>query len=442
DNVASFKLYDFIDANVSKEIISNDKINFNFKIVDSEKFYVEKINILGNFTTIEEVIRHKLIVDEGDPLNSLLFNKSIDNVKSMRIFKTVKYEIKEGSDSNLKIVDITVEEKPTGEFTLAAGFGTSGGTIGGGIKEKNFLGKGIDLTANLEISEESVKGQFIYSKPNFAYSDNTLFTSLSSTTNDFLSVSGYKVSKLGFSLGTEFQQYENFYFRPEFDISIEDLETNSSASSNLKKQEGSYSDLYFNYGLTYDLRNSSYKATAGSRTSFTQELPLVSDNNEVSNSLIYTKYKKLNQNADMIGKASIYLKTVDTFDGSDVRISKRAKVPHHRLRGFEKGKVGPTDNDDHIGGNNVATINFSTNLPAILNTVENLDFSYFIDVANIWGVDYDETINDSNYIRSSTGIGLDFLTPVGPLSFSIAQPITKKSSDATEKFRFNIGTTF
>ena len=99
----------------------------------------------------------------------------IDNIKSLRIFKTVKSEIKQGSDDNLKIVDITVEEQPTGEISLAAGVGTSGTTIGGGISERNFLGKGISLTTNLEISSDTVKGNFIYSKPNFAYTDNTLF---------------------------------------------------------------------------------------------------------------------------------------------------------------------------------------------------------------------------------------------------------------------------
>ena len=143
------------------------------------KFYVERINILGNYTTIEEVIRNKLIVDEGDPLNTLLYNKSIDGIRGLRIFKSVKAVVKDGSDANLKTLDITVEEQPTGEISLAAGVGTTGSTIGGGIIEKNFLGKGINLNTNLEISEDSIKGQFIYSKPNFAYTDNTLFTSLS-----------------------------------------------------------------------------------------------------------------------------------------------------------------------------------------------------------------------------------------------------------------------
>ena len=442
DKIASERLYEFIDAKVDEEIIEDNKINFTFNIIDSDKFYVEKINILGNFQTIEEVIRNKLIVDEGDPLNNLLHTKSIDNIKSLRIFKTVKSEIKEGSNSNLKIIDIIVEEQPTGEVSLLAGVGTTGTTVGGGITEKNFLGKGVNLETNLEISEETIKGKFIYSKPNFAYTDNTLFTSIKATTSDFLTDYGYKIKETGFSLGTRYEQYENLFFSPEISMSFEDLKTNSTASSQLKKQEGTYEDFYFNYGLSYDLRDSAYRPTSGNQTTFYQELPVISGNKELSNTLIYTQYKSLNPSADMIGKASFYLKAVNSLNDSDVRISKRNQVPYNRLRGFEKGKIGPVDNTDYIGGNYVTAINLSTNLPGILNTVENIDFLYFIDIANVWGVDYNSAVDNSNKIRTSTGIGLDWLTPVGPLSFSLTQPLTKTSTDKTESFRFNLGTTF
>ena len=414
DKIASERLYDFIDAKVEEEIIEGNKINFTFNIIDSQKFYVERINILGNFQTVEEVIRNKLIVDEGDPLNSLLYNKSIDNIKSLRIFKKVKGEIKNGTEENLKIIDIIVEEQPTGEIALAAGVGTSGSTIGGGINEKNFLGKGINLTTNLEVSEDGVKGSFIYSKPNFAYTDNTLFTSVEATSTDLLTDFGYKVSEKGFSLGTQFEQYENFFFSPELSVNIEDLDTNSNASSQLKKQEGSYTDIYVNYSVAYDLRNSKYEPSSGYKSSFSQELPMISDNNEIINTLTYTKYKTLNRSSDMIGKASLYLKAINSLDGSDVRISKRGFVPYYRLRGFEKGKIGPIENSSYIGGNYVGALNLSTTLPGILTTVENIDFTYFIDFANVWGVDYDSSINDSFKIRSATGIGLDLLTPVGP----------------------------
>ena len=441
ENIASNRLYDFIDVNVEENIIENDKLSLNFNVSDSQKFYVERINILGNYTTIEEVIRNKLIVDEGDPLNNLLFNKSINNIKSLNIFKSVKNDIKEGSNQNLKIIDISVEEQPTGEISLAAGYGTTGLATGGSINERNFLGKGINLNTSLELTDESLKGQLIYSKPNFAYTDNTLNTSIRSVNNDFLSLYGYETDELGVSVGTRFEQYENLFFSPELDLTLEDLSTNSNASSTLKNQEGNYSDFYFNYVLDYDLRDSSYNTKQGYITSFAQELPLVSKNNELSNSFTFTTYKELKEDTEMVGKASLYLKTINTIDGSDVRVSKRANVPYSRLRGFQKGKIGPVDNNDYIGGNYISALNFSTNIPGLLPTVEILEFNYFVDIANVWGVDYNSSLDNSK-IRSSTGIGLNVLTPIGPLSFSLAQPITKSSSDKTENFRFNLGTTF
>jgi len=138
----------------------------------------------------------------------------------------------------------------------------------------------------------------------------------------------------------------------------------------------------------------------------------------------------------------MYFSAINSIDGSDVRISKRIKIPSSRLRGFQKGKVGPIDSGDFIGGNYAVALNLSTNLPGVLSTVENIDFSYFIDAANVWGVDYDSTIDESNKIRSATGIALDYLSPIGPLSFSWSLPITKTSTDKTETFRFNLGTTF
>ncbi len=441
ETIASLRLYDFIDVSVEENIIDENKLDLNFIVSDSKKFYVERINITGNYQTVEEVIRNELTVDEGDPLNNLLYNKSINDIRSLRIFKTVEPTIEDGSNENLKIINIDVEEQPTGEISLAAGYGTNGVTTGGSLREKNFGGEAIDLNSNFEISEERIKGQIGYSKPNFAYTDNTLFTSIRSINSDFLSVYGYESNELGLSVGTRFEQYENLFFSPEVDFKIEDLSTNTTASNNIKKQEGNYTDLYFNYGLDYDLRDSSYNTKEGYVTSFNQELPVVSNNNEISNALTFTKYKELNKSSEMVGKASLYLKAVNTLDGSDVRISKRANVPYNRLRGFEKGKVGPVDNNDYIGGNYISTLNLSTNIPGIFSTIEILDFNYFIDVANVWGVDYDSSLDNSK-IRSSTGIGLNVLTPVGPLSFSLSQPITKASSDKTESFRFNLGTTF
>ena len=175
---------------------------------------------------------------------------------------------------------------------MAAGVGTDGSTLGGGITEQNFLGKGISLDANFQISEDRNKGKLTYSKPFFNYTENTLFTSIKSTTEDKLSNFGYKVNTAGVSVGTRLEQFENLYFSPEFDFTQEDLETTSLASKNLKKQEGSYSDFYFNYGLDYDTRDSGWNPSKGNVVSFYQQLPIVSSESEISNTLILTNINK------------------------------------------------------------------------------------------------------------------------------------------------------
>ena len=440
NDIALSRQYEFINASIVEKI-NGDKINFEINISESDKFYIEKINIRGNFNTLEEVIRNNLIVDEGDPFNEILFNKSINNIQSLGIFKKVKSDVKDGTKKSFKEIDIDVEERPTGEISLTAGFGTTGETIGAGIKENNFLGKGIKLNTNLELTSDSIKGQFIYAKPNFNYSDNTLFTSLKSSTSDFLTNSGYKTSNIGFSLGTKFEQFQNIFLSPEIDFLIEDLETSDKASNILKKQEGSYTDLYFNYSINQDLRDKRYRTESGYVTTFSQELPLVSDNAELSNAFEMTNYKKLSSTSDMVGKVSFYGKTI-TGLSDDVRISKRLNIPSYRLRGFQRGKVGPVENNDYIGGNHITSVNLSATLPNIVEGFDNLDVGVFVDAANVWGVDYDNSIDDKSTLRSSTGVALNLMTPIGPLSFSFANVLSKASSDKTETFRFNLGTQF
>ena len=112
------------------------------------------------------------------------------------------------------------------------------------------------------------------------------------------------------------------------------------------------------------------------------------------------------------------------------------------MRGFSRGKVGPKDGNDFVGGNYVSSINLTTTLPVVFENIDTFDASLFLDVANVWGVDYDSSIDDSNKIRSSIGIGFDWFTILGPVNFSFTENISKANTDVTESFRFNIGTTF
>jgi outer membrane protein insertion porin family len=440
DKISLSYQYEFISAHVKEEIIDNHKLNLTFVISESEKSYVEKINIIGNSVTRENVIRNSLFVDEGDAFNELLHNKSLNRIRGRGIFEKVDSKILEGSNPNLKIIEIEVEEKATGEISAGAGFATSGSTFGFGIKEKNYLGQGIKVNANMTFSDNSVKGELSMNNPNFKNSNNSLSTSISSTTTDFLADYGYKSNLSSVSFGSNFERYEDLLFYPTIDINYEELETVPKASTNLKKQQGSYFETAFIYTLSYDKRNQRFQPSEGFKSQFTQSLPLVSENYELKNVYEITKYVPFDNG--MIGNITFGAAAVNGVTGKDVRISKRLYVPERKLRGFKKGRLGPIENNDYVGGNYRAMFNVNTTLPNLFPESQNTDFRIFFDSATLWGVDYSSEVKDTKKIRSSAGVAIDWYTPIGPLSFSLAQPITQDSTDQTETFRFNIGTTF
>ena len=438
DQISVSRLYDFIDATIETEIIEDDKLDITFVVKESEKFYVKKINVIGNNITEERVIRDMLEVDEGDPFNKLLHAKSINNMKARNIFQDVKSKIVDTPDANLKNIDITVEEKATGEILLGAGVGSEGGTAQFSISENNFLGKGVKLSTGLRLSETRIRGNFTVTNPNFNYSDKALFTDFFLTDTDKLTDSGYESTNLGFSLGTAFEQYDDFYFRPTFKTVYEELSTNSSASTNLRKQEGSYFTSSLGYTLDLDKRNQRFQTSDGFQSKFVQNIPLISESNTLLNGYQFDTYHSFN---DMTASLGLYLRAV-TGLSDDVRISERVNLPRKRLRGFESGKIGPVDTNDHVGGNYAASLNFQSNLPFLFPSFQSLDFNYFVDAGNVWGVDYSNSVGDSSQIRSSTGVGLEWFSPIGPFTFTLAQPISKIDTDQTQSFQFNICTTF
>ena len=438
DKISVARLYDFIDATIETDIVGENELDITFVVKESEKFYVKKINVLGNNITEERVIRDMLEVDEGDPFNKLLHARSINNLKSRGIFRDVTTEIVDTPDGNLKNIDILVEEKATGEILLGAGVGTDGGTAQFSVSENNFLGKGVKLSTGLRISEERLRGNFTVSNPNFNYTDKALTTDVFITDTDKLADSGYSSTDAGFSLGTAFEQYDDFYFRPTFSTTYEELTTNSLASKNLKKQQGSYFTTEFGYVLDLDKRNQRFQTTDGFQSKFVQNIPLISESDTLLNGYQFDTYHSIN---DLTASLGLYLRSV-TGLSDDVRISERIRLPRKRLRGFQTGKIGPVDAGDHVGGNYAASLNFQTNLPFLFQSFQSLDFNYFIDAGNVWGVDYSNSVGDSSQIRTSTGVGLEWFSPIGPFTFTLAQPISKIDTDRTQGFQFNLGTTF
>ncbi len=438
DKIVLNEQYESINANVEESLIE-DKLNLNFKIFEDKKIFIERINIFGNNVTSENVIRNQLVIDEGDPFNKILETKSINNIKSLNFFRSVESKILDGNEEDTKIINIKVEEKPTGEIMAGAGFGTSGSSILFGVKENNFLGRGIGLDANLNLGTDSIKGKFSVNNPNYKNSDKSLNFSVSATETDRLKNSGYKTNQTGLSLGTRFEYFDDLYFKLGSSVFYEKLETDSTASARQKTQEGDYFDGFLNLNFDYDKRDQKFQTTDGFRSNYGIDLPIISESYTLSNSFYYKYFSELFE--DNVTSVAFSFKASNSLNDEDIKLSERLYIPSGSLRGFEFGKVGPKDGDDYVGGNFISSINFNSTLPQILANNENTDFLLFLDIANIWGVDYDSALDDDK-IRSSIGIGIDWFTPVGPLTFSLAQPLSKSSNDKTESFRFNLGTTF
>ena len=431
--------YESIDAKIDEEVIL-DKINITFNIEEAPKSYISKINILGNNVTDETVIRNQVVIDEGDPFNQILYTKSLNNIRSLNFFRTVKGEILEENQNNTKSINIIIEEKPTGEIFAGAGTGTNGTTVAFGIRENNYLGKGILLDTNANISTDSVKGKFLIENSNYKNSDKSVNLSVEALEFDRLSGQGYKSSKTGFSAGSKFEYYDDLFFGISIDNFAEKVTVNDNASSRQKKNAGNFFDSFLGFNFIYDKRNQKFDTTDGFFSNYNLVLPLYSETGTLKNSYNFKIFSELYENN--VSTASLLLSTTTSVNDEDIKLSERLFIPGNRLRGFESGKIGPKDGSDFIGGNYLTALNLTTSIPKLLENSQTVDFVAFFDAGNIWGIDYDDTINDNSKIRTSIGLGLNWMTPIGPLSFSYAEPITKTSNDIIEKFRFNLGTSF
>ena len=428
----------FIEHDVN-EILKDDTIELIINVKEGQKIVVEKIDILGNSVTNEVVIRSGLLLDEGDPYSKVKVDKSISNLKSKGIFASVKETTIDGSMPNTKKIEIVVEEMPTGEISAGAGIGTDGGSFAFNIRENNWLGRGISLSAAAEFSQESLKGSVSFTDPDFNFTGTELTYYLQNIKND-KKESGYENDVIGGGVSLTYEKFRNIYLSPGISLLYDDLKTDSSASSLLKKQSGTSTDLLFDYSLSTDQRDRRFMPTAGHYSSFFQEVPIYSDQPHIKNGFSTSHYKELNE--DIIGALKFRATAVNSIGDDDVKLSQRLNVSTRQLRGFEAGKVGPKDGDDFIGGNYITSLNLEANLPNFFPEKSNAEIGLFLDAGNVWGVDYSDSIDDSNKIRSTIGINTSWLSPAGPLSFVFSNNLTKASTDVTQTFNFRLGTTF
>ena len=433
--------YGNFEINIQDLKVADDKINIIVQLNEGQKSLVNKINIKGNTITEEKVIRDNLIISEGDQLNSSKIKKSIDNVKSKQLFSKVDYKIEDSDKKNFKDLNLFVKEQPTGSISAGVGYGTNGGLFEASVNERNFLGQGINLNFTGRLSSDVIRGELSFVDPNYKNSNKELAASLFSEVDDY-SNSGYQNKRAGTRFATKYEIYEDIFFRPNLGVQFDKLEVTGTASSLLRSRQGDFVTTSLGYNFSYDQRDSKFSPTSGSIIYFDQNIAtFFSDIPTVQTGVGATFYKEL-FSEKFIGSAKAKLANVVAFNDKDVKLSDRIFASASDIRGFEQRGLGPVDSGDHIGGNNLASLSLKSTFPNPIPENLRATTFLFLDMGNVWGADYSSLISDSSKLRTSTGIALDLMSPIGPLSFTYSIPLSKASTDKEQNFLFNIGSSF
>ena len=426
-----------IEYSIKKISDTSLSIHFNIEEILIKKI-ISDIKVVGNDITEEKVIRNNIFFSEGDVFLQSKLNKSTDLLKSLNIFNNVTL-VTNDVGPNRVAISIVIEEKPTGEISGGLAVGSAGSSISFNLKENNFFGQGIRTNIGLDIGTQQVLGSVSFSNPDFNDSNNTLSSSFYVTSTSFDN-SGYDNKTIGFNVSTKYEIYENLDFEYGLGLSHDSINTNEGSSALIKSRDGDYLTTKYFYNFINDKRNRKFQPTSGYTFVFGQGISAPpSDIPSLYNSISGAFYKELSE--DFVGTIKYKIRSVNSFNGDPVKLSDRLFLSDSEARGFEYRGIGPKVSGDFVGGNYSYNTTFSTTVPNGLPETWKANTSVFIDVANVWGADF-SGVADSNTIRSSIGVGLSWFSPVGPITFSYAEPITKNSTDNIEKFNFKLGGVF
>ena len=429
---------EFVNVRFQEEKILKNQIKINVILSNQDRKFVNLINLKGNSITEEEVVRRALSFAEGDSFTSFKLLESKKNLENLGIFKSINFQVDTDSD-NLVNINITVEEQPTGAISAGVGFGSDSSNILTSLSEKNFLGKGINANINTSVGTEKISGSFSLNVPDYKNTNNTLISELFAVSTDFANA-GYESSKAGGSIATMYEVAENLDFKIGLGADLDDISANSSASALYKSMEGKYTTFKGFYSIINDERNRFLLPSEGHKVSFTQAFAVPgSDIPYIENSLRGTYYYPIDENFIFNIKSS--LNSINSLNNKDIKLSDRQFSTNRELRGFESRGIGPKDGNDHIGGNYSAFASVSSTFPNYLPEKWNANSSIFFDTGNVWGVDFDSSL-DSDRIRSSIGVSLDWISPLGPLNFTLSETMSSANGDKEESFSFNLGSVF
>lgn len=405
----------------------------------TEKRIIRNIKVLGNDITEEKVVRNNIYFAEGDTFNSMIVNKSKDQLNSLNLFKDIIINFSNEENSEFVDILINVKEAPTGEISSGIGIGTSGSTIAFNLRENNFLGQGIKTDIGLSLGTQRIVGNLSFSNPDFLDSGNTFKNNLFITKNTYDSA-GYENKIIGNNTSYSYEIYKNVELEFGAGLNLDNINVNENASALIKTQDGNYFTSKVFYNLFHDERDKKFNPSSGYTFGFGQDLAFApSDIPFVANNIYGAFYKELIE--DYTGSIKYKIKSINSLDNKSLKLSDRLFLTSSELRGFAYRGTGPKVENDFIGGNYSFLASASTTIPNGLPDSWKASSNIFFDLGNVWGTDI-SGVSDSNKLRTSVGLGFTWSSPIGPISMTYAEALTKNGSDNLESFNVRLGGLF
>ena len=421
-------------------------IDLTYQIKEGQRVYVERIDIDGNLRTLDEVIRREFRLAEGDAFNTALLRRSQQRLRNLGFFESVDIKTEQGSAPDRVVIKTKVVERSTGELSFGAGYSTQDGVLGDiRLRERNLLGRGQDLTANFTVSQRRQEIQFSFTEPYFLERDLAAGFDLFRTRTDYRSQSSFDETSTGGTLRLGYPLTENLRHSVRYTLRYDEIQNvRNDASVFVKEEEGGRLTSLVGQTLSYDRRDVRFLPSEGYYLRLDQDLAgFGGDNKFLRNEARAEYYYPITPNVVFnLGFSGGY---IFGLLGEDVRLSNRFFIGGNQLRGFQFGGVGPRDSetDDKLGGNlyyvGSAELRFPLGLPDELRIFGRT----FVDAGSLRDIDVSgPTLDESNGLRVAGGVGLSWLSPLGPLSIDLAQAVRKEEGDKTEVFRLSFGTRF
>jgi len=438
--------YAFIDI---KPKINRDRdkrlIDVTYVIDEGPRVYVERIEIAGNVRTLDRVIRREFELNEGDAYNTAKLRKSRRNIRGLGFFDKVEIKQEPGSTPDRTDILVDIEERSTGELTIGFGFSTSDAVLGDvSIRERNLLGRGQDFRLGLSVSTVRQQVDLSFSEPYFLGRNLAAGFDIFKVQNDRQNESSFDEDNIGFSLRAGFQIAENLRQKLRYTLRQESIENvGSDASRFVSDQVGTRTVSSVGYTLTYDLRDDRLRPTKGYVLELGQDLAgLLGSVRFLRTSIDYNYYYPVaDQWVASLSVRQGYIVGI----GQDVDIGDRFFVGGFSFRGFQAAGIGPRDltTDDALGGNlyyvGTAELTFPLGLPNELGILGRV----FSEVGSLAQIDVaGPGLVDKGSVRLSSGLGVSWRSPFGPIRIDLAIPIVKENFDQEEFFRFSFGSRF